>query len=60
MQIAISPFIDLLNSILCAVCCWQLYRSFRRDTRQVVLRFWASAYFALIFSYLFFSIPRIV
>lgn len=56
----ITPLIDLANCIICGVCGWQLYRSWRRDRGNVVVLYFAQGYISLVFSYLFFSMPRLV
>jgi hypothetical protein len=60
MAFPITPFIDLLNSIICAFCSYQLYKSFRRESTNRVLLYFSQGYFSLIFSYLFFSLPRLI
>ncbi len=61
MGLPITPFIDLLNSILTGFCGYILFRSYQREPQHSpVLLFFSKGYFSLVFAYLFFSIPRIV
>ncbi len=60
MALPISPLIDLSNGLICGICGFIMYRSYRQDRRRVVLQYFSYAYFSLIVSYLFFSIPRII
>lgn len=60
MHIPITPLIDLANCIICAVCGYQLYSSWRRDRTNSVLLYFAQGYTLLVFSYFFFSLPRLV
>ncbi|MFH1207196.1 MAG: hypothetical protein V1668_01150 [Patescibacteria group bacterium] len=59
MNIPITPLIDLANCIICAVCGYQLYRSWQRDRNNTVLLYFAQGYTLLVFSYFFFSVPRL-
>lgn len=47
MSLPITPIIDLLNSFLCGVCGIILYRSYQRDQRSVVLKYFSYGYFSL-------------
>ncbi|MBU0598245.1 hypothetical protein KKF61_04625 [Patescibacteria group bacterium] len=61
MGFQFSPYIDLLNSIICAFCSYKLYRSYQRDRQKSpVLLFFSQGYLALIIAYIFFSLPRII
>jgi hypothetical protein len=58
--VPITPLIDLANCLICAICGIQLYRSWRRDRNNAVLLYFAQGYTSLVFSYFFFSVPRLV
>lgn len=58
MAFPITPLIDLSNSFLCLFCTWKLYRSYRLNPSNRVLKYFTSAYMLLIFAYLAFSLPR--
>jgi hypothetical protein len=60
MAFPITPIIDLCNSGICGYCSFQLFSSFRREPLNRSVLYFARGYFALIFSYLFFSIPRLI
>lgn len=60
MAFPITPVIDLFNSFICAFCSYQIYQSFRRDRSNAVLKYFSQGYLALIFSYLLFSLPRLL
>lgn len=60
MAFPITPIIDLCNSLICAYCSYQLYRSWRREPANRQLFLFSLAYVSLVFSYLFFSIPRLI
>ncbi|MFA6553762.1 MAG: hypothetical protein WCT27_05020 [Patescibacteria group bacterium] len=60
MNLPITPLIDLANSLICAVCAYQLYRSWRLDRNNSVLLYFAQGYTSLVFSYFLFSVPRLV
>ncbi|MDD5040296.1 MAG: hypothetical protein PHY34_04065 [Patescibacteria group bacterium] len=59
MGLPITPIIDFLNSVICGICSFLLFRSFQREPGRPVLRFFAQGYLSLVVSYLFFSVPRI-
>lgn len=60
MQLPVTPLIDLSISVICILCSWQLFRSYKKDNRYVVLLYFFQAYLALTVSYLFFSLPRLI
>ncbi len=60
MNIPITPLIDLSNGILCSICAWKLHISSRKDPTNQVIRYFATAYFFLIFAYAAFSLPRLL
>ena len=59
MNLPVTPLIDLANSLICAICAYQLYRSWQRDRNNSVLLYFAQGYTSLVFSYFFFSVPRL-
>ena len=59
MAFPISALIDFSNSIICAYCSYQLYKSFKNEPANKMLLYFSQAYLSLVFSYLFFSIPRL-
>ena len=59
MGVPITPLIDLANCIICVACGVQLYRTWSRDRSNMVLLYFAQGYTSLVFSYLFFSVPRL-
>ncbi len=59
MAFPISALIDFCNSIICAYCSYQLYQSFKKESTNKIILFFSQAYLSLVFSYLFFSIPRL-
>jgi len=60
MSLPITPLIDLLISVIAIYCSINLYRSYNRDKKHVVLLYFAQGYTAVIFAYLFFSLPRLI
>lgn len=60
MAIPITPLIDFCNSLICAFCSYKIYQSWQRDRGNTLLRYFSHAYFVLVFSYLFFSLPRLM
>jgi len=60
MAIPISPFIDIINSIICAFCSYKIYQSFQRDRTNRVLKYFFQAYLSLVFAYFFFALPRLI
>lgn len=60
MQIPITPLVDLSNAILCLVCAWRLQASYRKDPTNQVVKYFAMAYFFMIFAYAAFSLPRLI
>jgi len=60
MGFPITPFIDLLNSILCFFCAWKLYSSYKRDRSNKVIEYFFKAYVMMMVAYLFFCLPRII
>ncbi|XOU94412.1 MAG: hypothetical protein ACNFW9_06310 [Candidatus Kerfeldbacteria bacterium] len=59
MNLPLAPLIDLLISVICFFCSWQLYRSYKRDNSHIVLFYFFQAYAVIMLSYLFFAIPRL-
>lgn len=60
MTLPITPLIDLAISLMAVFCAFALYRSYKKDSNHVVLLYFAQGYFVVIFSYLFFSLPRLL
>jgi hypothetical protein len=60
MPFPISPFIDILNSLICAYCSYQLYRSWQQERKNRIVLYFSQGYLSLIFSYIFFAVPRLV
>ncbi len=60
MSLPITPLIDLAISLIAIYCSINLYRSYKKDENHVVLLYFSQAYFVVIFSYLFFSLPRLI
>jgi len=60
MSLPITPLIDLLISLIAIYCSINLYRSYKKDEKHIVLLYFSQAYFVIIFSYLFFSLPRLI
>lgn len=60
MSIPITPLIDLLISLMAIYCSINLYRSYQKNDKHLVLLYFSQTYFVIIFSYLFFSLPRLI
>lgn len=59
MAFPITPFIDLCNSAICGYCSYRLYKSYRSEVSNRSVLYFAQGYLSLVFSYLFFAIPRL-
>ena len=59
MSLQITPLIDLSISLIAIYCSINLYQSYKKNEKHIVLLYFSQAYFVVIFAYLFYSLPRL-